>query len=137
MGILNKITGKETEETTEKKTAVASRKKKEETVVEASKAKTTKSDFASRILVRPIVSEKSTHAEADKKYSFYVTMDATKIDVKRAIKEVYGILPLKVNMIVGEGKAKRFGRMMGRRNDYKKAVVTIAKDKNLDIHEGV
>ena len=123
MGILKKITGKKEEVAEETKPARASR---------------TKSDFAAGILVRPIVSEKSTHGESDKKYSFFVSKSATKIDVKRAIKEVYGILPLKVNIIITEGKVKNLGRKSGgRRNDYKKAIVTIAKDKNLDIHEGV
>ncbi len=126
MGILNKKSKKNVEGAEETKSAAVS-------VSQNSK----KSDFASRILVRPIVSEKSTHAEADKKYSFFVTKNATKIDVKRAVKELYGILPLKINMIVGEGKVRRSGRVMGRRNDYKKAIVTISKDKNLDIHEGV
>lgn len=96
-----------------------------------------KSDFAARVLLRPIVSEKSTHQEAEKKYSFFVAKNATKVDVKRAVKEVYGVLPTKVNMVVSEGKEKRFGAVMGRRNNHKKAIVTIPQDKNLAIHEGV
>lgn len=131
MGILNKITGKK-EEAAEKKPAATRAKNPD---VSGPRVKSVKSDFAARILVRPIVSEKSTHAEADKKYSFFVAKNATKVDVKRAVKEVYGVLPLKVNMIVGEGKVKTMGRRTGRRNDYKKAIVTVAK--NLDIHEGV
>lgn len=133
MGILNKIT--KNKETDAKEAAVEVVSEKKEAKV--SKKSVVKSDFASKILIRPIISEKTTHAEADKKYSFLVAMDATKVDVKRAVKEVYGVLALKVNMIITEGKIKRAGRYTGRRNDTKKAIVTVSKDKNLDIHEGV
>lgn len=137
MGILNKITKKK-DEAEEAQTAVVSEKKTAvKAEVRAPKKSGAKSDFAAKVLVRPIVSEKSTHAEADKKYSFYVAMNATKVDVKRAVKEVYGVAPLKVNMVITEGKAKLSGRVAGRRNHAKKAIVTIPKDKNLDIHEGV
>ncbi len=131
MGILNTIKGKTS------KSAKGGKKEAVESV-STPKVKGMKSDFASRILIRPIVSEKTTHQEAHKKYSFFVTKDATKVDVKRAVKEVYGVLPMKVNMVVGEGKVKRSGRGgEGRRNHYKKAIVTVAQDKNLAIHEGV
>lgn len=128
MGILNKIKEKSTKA-----------KKTSEPVLEdkAPKESVVKSDFSARILLRPLVSEKSTHVESEKKYTFFVSPTATKVDVKRAVKEVYGVLPLKVNMIVGEGKTKQLGRIRGKRNNSKKAIVTIAKDKNLAIHEGV
>lgn len=135
MGILNTIKGKTSKSV--KGGSAAASKKDVAGVASTTKTKGMKSDFASRILVRPIVSEKTTHQEAHKKYSFFVTKDATKIDVKRAVKEVYGVLPMKVNMVVGEGKVKRAGRGEGRRNHYKKAIVTVAQDKNLAIHEGV
>jgi large subunit ribosomal protein L23 len=136
MGILNKITKKKGTEAEEAKGDVAV-EKTETKSPKASKKSGTKSQFASTVLIRPLISEKTTHAEADKKYSFLVAMGATKIDVKRAVKEVYGVLPLKVNMVITEGKIKRAGRYTGRRNDLKKAIVTVSKDKNLDIHEGV
>lgn len=128
MGILNKIKGK---------TAKAVEKTQTVPAVVAPKRNMVKSDFAAHILLRPLVSEKSTHAEAQKKYTFFVSSTATKVDVKRAVKEVYGILPQKVNMVVGEGKIKQSGRVSGKRNNLKKAIVTVAKDKNLEVHEGV
>ncbi len=138
MGILNKLTKQKQEEATDKKTSDVVRVKKNDSTEASVRASTgSKSDFASRILLRTIVSEKSTDQEANKKYTFLVSPRATKVDVKRAVKQVYGILPLKVNMIVGEGKAQRFGRMEGKRNNSKKAIVTVAKDKVLAIHEGV
>lgn len=121
MGILKKTTSKKTNTAEETKSVTVSGK----------------SDFAARILLRPIVSEKSTHQEAGKKYSFFVAKDATKVDVKRAVKEVYGVIPTKVNMVISEGKSKRFGSMMGKRTNHKKAIVTVPQDKNLAIHEGV
>ncbi len=136
MGILNKLTKQEKSE--EKKAPLVERAKKSEMKELPVRANgKVKSDFASRIFLRPLVSEKSTHQEANKKYTFLVSKQATKVDVKRGVKEVYGVLPVKVNMIVGEGKAKQFGRVQGKRNNYKKAIVTVAKDKNLAIHEGV
>jgi len=134
MGILNTIKGKTSKSA---KGGSASAGKKEETTESTPKAKGLKSEFASRILVRPIISEKSSHDEAHKKYSFFVTKDATKVDVKRAVREVYGVLPTKVNIIITEGKVKNFGRMAGKRNNYKKAIVTVPQDKSLAIHEGV
>lgn len=134
MGILNTIKGKSSKSA---KSGSVAGGKKEETTQSSPSVRGGKSEFASRILVRPIISEKSSHDEAHKKYSFFVTKDATKVDVKRAVKEVYGVLPTKVNMIITEGKVKNFGRMAGKRNNYKKAIVTVPQDKSLAIHEGV
>jgi len=92
---------------------------------------------AHKILIAPIVSEKSTMNEANHVYTFLVEKNANKIEIKKAIQEVYGVKPLKVRTILNDGKSTRFGRTMGRRSSYKKAIVTTSKDQRLAIHEGV
>lgn len=89
------------------------------------------------ILVKPLVSEKAAIAETANTYTFVVTNDATKLTVKRAVKEVYGVMPIRVRMLNVQGKYVRFGRGYGRRSDWKKAIVTLPKGQTIRIHEGV
>ena len=106
------------------------------------------------VVLHPIISEKATLAESQGIYTFAVSNSATKIDVKfaikqqygilpkrvsmlNAIKQQYGILPKRVSMLCMEGKRLRFGRNRGKRSDWKKAVVSLPKGKTIHIHEGV
>lgn len=90
-----------------------------------------------RVIVRPLVTEKAAHSEGSGKYTFVVARLASKTQVKRAIHELYGVLPASVNMVNMPGKRVRFGRSMGRRSDFKKAVVTLPPGKTISVHEGV
>ena len=90
-----------------------------------------------RILVKPLITEKVTILNGLSKYVFAVGMKANKISVAKAIAELYGVKPLKVNMIKLEGKFKSRGRISGRRKDWKKAIVTLPKGATLDVYEGV
>jgi large subunit ribosomal protein L23 len=92
---------------------------------------------AHRILLRPLVTEKSAIAESENKYSFVVAKWANKNQVMQAVKDVYKIEPTDVNIMNIDGRQVRFGRNMGRRSDYKKAIVTLPKGKTIDIHTGV
>jgi len=92
---------------------------------------------AHRILLRPLVTEKSAIAESENKYSFVVARWANKKQVMQAVKDVYKIEPENVNIMNVDGRQIRFGRNMGRRSDYKKAIVTLPKGKTIDIHTGV
>ncbi|OGH66570.1 MAG: 50S ribosomal protein L23 [Candidatus Magasanikbacteria bacterium RIFCSPHIGHO2_02_FULL_41_13] len=92
---------------------------------------------AHRVLLAPVVSEKSTLKEAEHSYTFLVEKNANKIEIAKAVEEVYGVRPLKVRTIHVQGKETRFGRRIGRRSDYKKAIVSVSKDQRLAIHEGV
>ena len=129
----------------EEKGPVAKKEEKKEKVTKPAKAvaketKETKAKVsltADKILVRPLVTEKAAVAQSLNKYSFVVNRSATKDQVKRAIGEVYGVTPKDVNIINVSGKVVRFGRTVGRRSDYKKAVITLAKGKSINIHEGV
>lgn len=92
---------------------------------------------AADILLSPVMSEKSLQGENRSQYTFFVANDATKVDVKRAIKEVYDVMPARVRMINTDGKQVRFGRYMGRRASNKKAIVILPQGKQIAIHEGV
>ena len=96
-----------------------------------------KSHLADRILLRPIVTEKSASLAADNKYIFEVPVGTTALVVRLAVSELYGVKPLKVNMINRRGESVRFGRIKGREKRRRRAIVTLEKGKTLDIYAGV
>lgn len=89
--------------------------------------------FAHDIIRKPIISEHSMEVTLDKegneikKYSFEVATDANKIEIKKAVEEVFGVKVAAVNTMNMTGKLKRMGRYEGRRASYKKAIVTLEK----------
>lgn len=100
--------------------------------------KTSDYSLAFKILVKPLVTEKSAVAQSkNNKYSFVVVKTASKDQIKKAVEEVYGVKPMSVNVAIIEGRRVRFGRSMGRRSDYKKAIITLPQGKTIDIHTGV
>jgi large subunit ribosomal protein L23 len=89
-----------------------------------------------RVLKRPVISEKSfTSAEASK-YVFLVEKDATKQEVEKAVETAFKVNVIDVNTIIMKGKVKRFGKKIGRRKDYKKAIVTLKKGETIDEFKG-
>lgn len=94
------------------------------------------------ILRRPIITEHSMEAVFDregneiKKYTFEVPQTVNKVEVKKAVEEVFGVKVAKVNTMNYTGKLKRMGRYEGRRASWKKAVVTLAPDsKTIEFFE--
>ena len=89
------------------------------------------------IIRRPIISERSMTPVFDregneiKRYTFEVPVSANKIEIKKAVEEVFGVKVAKVNTMHVLGKVKRMGKFMGRRPSYKKAIVTLAKDSKI------
>ncbi|MCX6781507.1 MAG: 50S ribosomal protein L23 [Candidatus Magasanikbacteria bacterium] len=92
---------------------------------------------SSRVIVKPLVTEKAAVAQSLNKYAFIVRREATKEQIKKAVNDIYGVMPVSVNVIHVEGKARRYGQYTGRRGDFKKAFVTLPKGKTIAIHEGV
>jgi len=92
---------------------------------------------AHKILIKPLVTEKATNLGAFNKYVFAVSPQANKIEIARAIEEIYGIKPVSVNIIKVKGKTIRSGRTFGRRKDWKKAVIALPAGKTIKIYEGV
>ena len=83
---------------------------------------------AEDIILKPVVTEKSSMEQALGKYTFEVSKKATKIDIANAVEKLFGVKVLKVNTITVKGKEKRVGRNVGRTSDWKKAIVTIVGD---------
>ena len=79
------------------------------------------------IIIKPILSEKSFSGIDMKRYTFKVAKSATKVDVKRAVEEIFGVEVAKVNTVSVKGKLKRRGATAGKRPDYKKAIVQLTE----------
>ena len=77
------------------------------------------------IIVRPIVTEKSSDGIQNGKYTFEVNKKATKVDIAKAVEKLFEVKVLNVNTMTVKGKEKRVGAHTGRRPDWKKAIVTI------------
>ena len=92
---------------------------------------------AYRILIKPLVTEKVTNLGVLNQYVFAVASKANKIEVARAVKAVYGVKPVKVNMIKMLGKKAGYGRISGKRKDWKKAIVTLSAGQTIKVYEGV
>lgn len=92
---------------------------------------------AYRVLVRPMVTEKATNLSSVNQYVFMIDNDANKIEVSKAIYEVYGVKPTEVNIIKVKGKKVNRGRITGKRKDFKKAIVTLKKGESISVYEGV
>ena len=94
--------------------------------------------FAHDIILSPVITEQSTDMMAERKYTFKVKLDANKIQIAKAIEEIFGVSVEKVTTIRRDGKLKRRGRNEGRRPAYKKAVVKLsANSKNIELFEGM
>lgn len=86
-----------------------------------------------KLLLAPHVSEKSTlAAERNHQFVFKVARDATKGEIKRAVELMFNVKVAAVQVTNVNGKRKRFGRMMGRRNSWKKAYVNLAPGYDID-----
>jgi len=88
------------------------------------------------IIRRPIITEQSMDQVADKKYTFEVLKSANKIEIKKAVEEVFGVKVEKVTTMNYIGKPKRMGVHLGKRADWKKAVVKLTPDsKTIELFE--
>jgi len=91
------------------------------------------------IIKRPIISEQSMSEIDIKKYVFEVAKDANKIEIAKAVEEIFGVKVAKVNTLNVQGKEKRTGRYpAGRRPSWKKAMVTLTPDsKSIELFENM
>jgi large subunit ribosomal protein L23 len=90
-----------------------------------------------RVLLAPHVSEKATlAAEFNNQYVFQVARDATKPEVKKAVELMFDVKVTDVSIVNLPGKAKRFGRLEGRRAGKKKAYVRLAEGQTIDVFGG-
>ena len=89
------------------------------------------------ILKRPLITEKSTLMQEDGRYVFEVAKNATKLEIKEAVQEAFGVTVTKVNTMNVKGKMKRFGPKFSQKRSWIKAVVSVAQGDSITLFEGV
>lgn len=90
------------------------------------------------IIIRPIITEKSMEAVESKKYVFEVARSANKVEIRKAIEEIFGVKVLSVNTMNVRGKEKRMGVHVGKTAARKKAIVRLSEDsKPIELFEGM
>lgn len=88
-------------------------------------------------ILSPVITEKSTLLSEQNKVVFRVADDATKDEIAAAVEALFKVQVTKVNTLVAKGKTKRFRGIKGRRNDVKKAIVTLAEGQSIDVTTGL
>ncbi len=89
------------------------------------------------VIRRPVVTEKSTRASEANALVFEVAMDANKPLIKQAVEALFNVKVKAVNTVLTKGKVKRFRGRLGRRNDVKKAYVTLEEGHMIDVTTGL
>ncbi len=89
------------------------------------------------VILAPMITEKATYLSEQNKVVFRVAKDATKQEITEAVQELFKVTVVKVNTMVAKGKTKRWRGRPGRRNDVKKAIVTLAEGQSIDITTGL
>ena len=87
------------------------------------------------IIIRPVISEKTTEMMEDNKYVFRVARDANKLMIKQALKELFGVSPEKVNVSNVRGKNRRLRYKVGKKTAWKKAIVTLSAGDKIEIFD--
>ena len=96
------------------------------------------SKFAQDIILKPVVTEESMLGTAMKKYTFVVAKDANKIEIAKAVEELFGVEVDSVNTMNVKGHLRRYGRFEGYKPSWKKAVVTLAEgSKTIEFFDGM
>ena len=91
-----------------------------------------------QIIKRPLITEKGKKLkDSYNQYCFEVDKKANKIEIGKAIEELFGVHVVKVRTVTVPSKPKRLGRFEGRKPGWKKAIVTLAKGETIDLFEGV
>ncbi|MBP1720555.1 MAG: ribosomal protein [Deltaproteobacteria bacterium] len=90
-----------------------------------------------QVIKRPLVTEKTTLAKEANKYHFEVDRRANKIEIGQAVEKLFKVKVLNVRTMNIAGKKKRVGRILGRKRDWKKAIVTLAPGSTIEIFQKV
>ncbi|MEK6590829.1 MAG: 50S ribosomal protein L23 [Nitrospinota bacterium] len=90
------------------------------------------------IIKKPIITERSTYLkDRDNKIVFEVNKNANKRDIKKAVERIFKVSVISVNTLNMKGKVKRFGKVFGKRPDWKKAIVTLKEGDKIELLEGI
>lgn len=90
--------------------------------------------IAQQVIVRPVVTEKTTDQNAENQYSFEVNRQANKIEIRKAVEMVFGVRVTGVRTLVVRGDLKRVGQFYGKQRSWKKAIVTLHPDDSIDLY---
>ena len=85
----------------------------------------------------PVITEKATMGAEHNQVTFRVPLDAEKPEIRAAVEKLFGVKVNAVNTIRQRGKLKRFRGRLGKRPDYKKAIVSLAEGHSIDVTSGV
>ena len=88
-------------------------------------------------IIKPIVTEKSTLLLENNQVVFLVDINSNKIDIKKSIELIFGVKVSAVNVIKVKGKTKRFKGTLGKRSDFKKAIISLPDGQSIDLSAGV
>ncbi|MBS0296879.1 MAG: 50S ribosomal protein L23 [Proteobacteria bacterium] len=88
-------------------------------------------------ILAPVITEKSTVLSEQNKVVFKVAHDASKDEIAAAVEALFNVKVTKVNTLVAKGKTKRFRGILGKRNDVKKAIVTLEEGQSIDVTTGL
>ena len=89
------------------------------------------------IILGPLVTEKSTRGSEHNQVTFKVSLDASKPEIKKAVESLFEVKVKQVNTIRMKGKVKRFKGHLGKRSNWKKAIVSLADGETIDMMTGV
>lgn len=93
---------------------------------------------ARQVVRRALITEKGARLrERENVYFFEVDPDANKVEIRRAVEEIFSVRVTKVRTINYAGKPKRLGRFAGKRSSWKKAIVTVAEGQTIELFEQV
>jgi len=132
-----KVKAVEAEKKIQEKSDVKTKKAEPQVVKSDKKVKLIKYKDAYKVLIKPVVSEKATYLSSQNSYVFEVAPNMNKVEIMKAIQYVYGVKPVKVNIINVVGRYVRYGRVTGRTKAWKKAIITLKPGESIQIYEGV
>ncbi len=89
------------------------------------------------LIRKPVVTEKSTLISEHNQVTFLVPLDANKFEIRAAVEDLFKVKVTAVNTLRRKGKVKRFRGFVGKQNETKKAVVTLAEGQNIDVMTGI
>lgn len=89
------------------------------------------------VLIKPVITEKSSALMQDNKYTFIVPLTANKVEIRQAVEKIFKVKVLEISTVRVMGKTKRMGKTEGKRPDYKKAIVKLAAGERIEFFEGV
>jgi len=87
------------------------------------------------VIIKPVISEKSTALMEENKYVFKVAMSSNKLMVKQALKDLFGVTPEKVNIVNVRGKNRRLRYKVGKKAAWKKAIITLTAGDSIAIFD--